>query len=406
MKLHSAQKQVVESNNRFKVLLAGRRFGKTVLAVEELVFNAISKPAARVVYIAPTFQSARDIALEHLLKRIERVVSNINETRLELEVSNKFGGKSKIFLRSWDNIETLRGQAFDFIVLDEVAQYKAFWAGWQEVLRPTLTDKRGHALFISTPNGYNHLYDLCNLELKDTDYKTFHFTTYDNPYIPVDEIEKAKKELNQEQFLQEYMASFQKTSGLVYKEFSRDKHLYDELPQGTWSKIAGIDFGYTHPAVVLDIRTNGELYFIEDEWVKTGRTEIQVAEYVAVNNFEAVYPDPESPSAIEELRRKNINVREVIKGKDSIKSGIQKVRELLINGRLKVNRKCVNMIAGFEMYSYDEDNLRENPLKENDDCADAIRYVLMMADFKPELNKEIQQHLDSTKYRKQRESTR
>ena len=64
------------------------------------------------------------------------------------------------------------------------------------------------------------------------------------------------------------------------------------------------------------------------------------------------------------------------------------------------------MIAGFEMYSYDEDNLRENPLKENDDCADAIRYVLMMADFKPELNKEIQQHLDSTKYRKQRESTR
>src|SRR3990167_6052904 len=301
MKLHSAQKQVVESNNRFKVLLAGRRFGKTVLAVEELVFNAISKPAARVVYIAPTFQSARDIALEHLLKRIERVVSNINETRLELEVSNKFGGKSKIFLRSWDNIETLRGQEF---------------------LRPTLTDKRGHALFISTPNGYNHLYDLCNLELKDTDYKTFHFTTYDNPYIPVDEIEKAKKELNQEQFLQEYMASFQKTSGLVYKEFSRDKHLYDELPQGTWSKIAGIDFGYTHPAVVLDIRTNGELYFIEDEWVKTGRTEIQVAEYVAVNNFEAVYPDPESPSAIEELRRKNINVREVIKGKDSIKSGI------------------------------------------------------------------------------------
>ena len=380
MKLHSAQKQVVESNNRFKVLLAGRRFGKTVLAVEELVFNAISKPAARVVYIAPTFQSARDIALEHLLKRIERVVSNINETRLELEVSNKFGGKSKIFLRSWDNIETLRGQAFDFIVLDEVAQYKAFWAGWQEVLRPTLTDKRGHALFISTPNGYNHLYDLCNLELKDTDYKTFHFTTYDNPYIPVDEIEKAKKELNQEQFLQEYMASFQKTSGLVYKEFSRDKHLYDELPQGTWSKIAGIDFGYTHPAVVLDIRTNGELYFIEDEWVKTGRTEIQVAEYVAVNNFEAVYPDPESPSAIEELRRKNINVREVIKGKDSIKSGIQKVRELLINGRLKVNRKCVNMIAGFEMYSYDdskgERNENENPIKHNDHALDALRYLI------------------------------
>ena len=406
MKLHPSQKQVVESSNRFKVLLAGRRCGKTVLAVEELVFNAISKQEARVVYIAPTFQSARDIALEHLLKRIERVVSNINETRLELEVSNKFGGKSKIFLRSWDNIETLRGQAFDFIVLDEVAQYKAFWAGWQEVLRPTLTDKRGHALFISTPNGYNHLYDLCNLELSDSDYKTFHFTTYDNPHIPVEEIEKAKKELSPEQFLQEYMASFQKTSGLVYKEFSRDKHLYEILPQGTFNKIAGIDFGYTHPAVVLDIRTNGELYFIEDEWVKTGRTEVQIAEYVAANSFEAVYPDPESPSAIEELRRKNINIREVIKGKDSVKSGIQKVRELLINGRLKVNRKCVNMIAGFEMYSYDEDKLKENPIKENDDCADAIRYVLMMADFKPELNREIQRQFDVARERIARESTK
>src|SRR3990167_9105552 len=167
--LHPAQKQIVKSNNRFRVLLAGRRFGKTILAIEEMVFNAVSKENARVVYTAPTFQSARDIALEQLKKRTTDIIKQFNETRLEIEVLNKFGGTSKIFLRSWDNIETLRGQAFDFIVLDEVAQYRGFWVGWQEVLRPTLTDKRGKALFISSPSGFNHFYDLYNLGLNDKD---------------------------------------------------------------------------------------------------------------------------------------------------------------------------------------------------------------------------------------------
>src|SRR3990167_2267384 len=126
MKLHKAQKQIVEDPHRFRVLLAWRRFGKTVLAVEEMLFNAVSNEDARVVYIAPTFQSARDIAWEQLRKRTKGIASNINETRLELEVPNKFKGKSRIQLRSWDSVETLRGQFFTFIVLDEVAQYRNF----------------------------------------------------------------------------------------------------------------------------------------------------------------------------------------------------------------------------------------------------------------------------------------
>ena len=405
MELHPKQNEVGADPHRFRVLNCGRRFGKTTLSIEEIKGVAIAK-STKCAYIATTYAQARDIAWEMMKREFGKAIIQANESRLELRIRTQTKEESIVFLRGWESVETLRGMQFDFIVLDEIASMRNFWTGWQEVLRPTLTDTKGEALFISTPNGYNHFYDLCNLELTDTDYKTFHFTTYDNPHIPVEEIEKAKHELSQEQFLQEYMASFQKTSGLVYKEFNREKHLYDTLPPGTFGKIAGIDFGYTHPAVVLDIRTNGELYFIEDEWVKTGRTEIQVAEYVAANNFSAVYPDPESPSAIEELRRKNINVREVIKGKDSVKSGIQKVRELLINGRLKVNRKCVSMIAGFEMYSYDEDNLKENPIKENDDCADAIRYVLMMADFKPELNQQIQRHFDITRERMARDSNK
>ena len=401
-----AQNQIANDLHRFRVLRCGRRFGKTTLACEEIKGKVLYHPK-NVTYFATTYQQARDIAWELLRKELKTAIVSANESRLEMRIRTKYSNETSLLqLRGWEAVEAERGKRNDFIVLDEVASMRNFWSGWHEVLRPTLTDTKGEALFISTPSGYNHFYDLCNLELTDPDYKSFNFTTYDNPHIPVDEIEKAKKELSNEQFLQEYMASFQKTSGLVYKEFSRDKHLYSELPQGNFSKIAGIDFGYNHPAAVLDIRTNGELYFVEDEWYKRERTEIQIAEYVAVCGFSAVYPDPESPSAIEELRRKAINVREVIKGHDSVKSGIQKVRELLINGRLKINKRCVNTISEFEMYSYDEDNLQEKPVKEHDNALDALRYVIMMSDYKPEVAQAIQRQFEAAKYRKLRESSK
>src|SRR3990167_10949705 len=132
MLLHPAQKEIVKNRARFKVLLAGGRFGKTVLAIETMVYAAVSKDDARIVYIAPTFQSARDIAFEQLKKRTLTIAHQVNETRLEVEVRNKFKGTSKILLRSWDSVETLRGQAFDLIILDEVAQFDHFWTGWQE----------------------------------------------------------------------------------------------------------------------------------------------------------------------------------------------------------------------------------------------------------------------------------
>ena len=381
MLLHPAQKEIVKNKARFKVLLAGRRFGKTVLAIETMVYAAVSKDDARIVYIAPTFQSARDIAFEQLKKRTLTIAHQVNETRLEVEVRNKFKGTSKILLRSWDSVETLRGQAFDLIILDEVAQFDHFWTGWQEVLRPTLTDKKGQTLFISTPLGFNHLYDLYNTELTDKDFKSFHFTSNDNPYIPKDEIDRAKETLPPDRFAQEYEASFQKTQGLVYKEFSREKHLYATLTEsGRMQKLAGIDFGYRNPAAVFDIRFDGEAVQVDDEWYKTERTDAQIADYVRACNFNAVYPDPENAGGIEELRRKGVNVREVIKGKGSVKAGIQMVRELLIRNKLKINKRCVNLISEFEMYSYDENrnerNEQEDPIKANDHALDALRYVI------------------------------
>lgn len=406
MILTPKQNEIASDSHRFRVLRCGRRFGKTVLSCEEIKGKVLGK-ASNITYFATTYQQARDIAWELLKKELRPRVIAMNESRLEMKIKPIRGESSLLQLRGWEALEAERGKRNDFIVLDEVASMRNFWAGWHEILRPTLTDTKGEALFASTPKGFNHFYDLCNLELTDSDYKSFHFTTYDNPFIPVDEIEKAKKELSQEQFLQEYMASFQKTSGLVYKEFNRERHLYDELPKGEYLTIGGIDPGYVHHAAVLTIKIFKDFWFVDDEWSKTGKTDAQIAEYVvATFKSNPIYPDPENQGFIKELIDRGANVREVIKGKNSVVAGIQKIREMLLNGRLKINKKCINTIAGFEIYSYDEDSDKENPLKENDDEMDALRYPVLMFNENSDIQRKQEYQFEANKYRQNLNSSR
>lgn len=379
MILHPTQELIAEDRHRFRVCCSGRRWGKTTLSILEMVAKAVFKNDSRVVYIAPTYQQARDIAWEQLKKVCHPVVASVNEARLEIVIRTKYGGTSLIWLRGWESVETLRGQRFDFVVIDEIASMRNFHLNWQEVIRPTLTDRKGEVLFISTPKGFNHFYDLYNFQ--DEDYKSFHFTTYDNPHLPVEEIEKAKKELPEDRFAQEYMADFRKQQGLVYREFSRDRHVTDSVPDKCDEYLAGIDFGFTNPCAVVHIkRDGGDNYFVTGEWYKTGRTEAQVAEYVQSCKFNRVYPDPESPSAIEVLNQKSIPIVEVVKNKDSVKNGIDRIRQLLKMGKLHIHRSCVNLISEFETYSYPEkrpdQNEYENPIKEHDHALDALRYAL------------------------------
>lgn len=349
---------------------------------------AVAHDNARVPYYAPTRDDARDIMWGMLKKVSEPLIQDVNEGRLEITIKNKFGGSSKMLLYGWEAVQE-RGKGVgvknNHIYLDEVSKYKGFWQGWQEILRPTLTDLAGGATFISTPNGFNHFYDLFCKEVSDTDYKSFHFTSYDNPFLPVEEIDKARAELTEDRFAQEYLADFRKTEGLVYKEFDRTRHIFDELPQAQFVEtIAGVDFGFTHPCAVPTIRKDFDgNYWMTTEWFKTGQTDALIGEYVASQAFNKTYPDPENAGGIQELRNRGVNVREVNKGPGSVVTGINVVRELLKANRLKIHRSCVNAIQGFETYSYPPrkagasyDN--ENPLKENDDMMDAIRYALMM----------------------------
>ena len=377
MKLSPGQAQIASDLHRFRVVNCGRRFGKTTLAIDQIKACAVYKES-RIAYIAPTFQQARDIEWEELKRDCKAAARSINESRLEIRMVNRFGTESLIVLRGWESIETLRGQSFDLIVLDEVASMRNFWRSWEEVVRPTLTDRKGEVLFISTPKGFNHFYDLYNLEGTDNDFKSFHFTSYDNPHIPPEEIDAAKGQLTDIRFAQEYLADFRKTEGLVYKDFDRDRHVVDHLPEMIVETVAGVDFGHVHPAVVLTIKRDYEgNYWLTNEWYKSGQTEDQIVDYVASLSFNKVYPDPENASAIEAMRRKGVNVREVNKGKGSIISGISKVQELLKQNRLKIHKSCINTISEFESYSYPEGNDSELPLKGGDDAMDALRYALM-----------------------------
>lgn len=384
MFLHPNQKLVSLDKHRFRVVCCGRRFGKTVLAVEEIKACALSKES-RIVYLAPTFDQARDIAWEMLKKELGPIIQSINESRLELRVYTEDKKESYIALKSWESVESLRGQYFDLIIPDEVAMYRNFQVQWQEIVLPTLTDKHGEAMFISTPKGFNHFYDLFQMEQTNPDYKSFHFTTYDNPFIKPEEIELIRASVTEDAFAQEYLADFRKMQGLVYKEFNRDIHSYTELPKERYfiETIAGVDFGFTNPAAVLTIKIDYDgHYWIDEEFYQSGHTDAQIAEIVAGKNFNKVYPDPENPAAIKELKDRRVNVREVIKGNDSIKNGIDRIRELLKSGRIHINKRCGNLIWEFETYAYpdkkDQRNAEEKPIKENDHALDALRYAVMM----------------------------
>lgn len=217
MNLHEKQKEVIRSNARFKVIRAGRRGGKTTLEVEDMLFTAVSAKDRSIFYLAPTQSQARDIIWEGLKNRLGKI-GKPNETRLEMRVPTQDGGYSIIYIAGWENRENFRGKKAHLIVFDELDTMRNFQIAWQEIFRPALMDTRGRANFIGTPKKENpNLKRLEKIAETDSDYAVFHFTTADNPYVPADEIEKARKELDIASFRQEILAEYVDDVGALFK---------------------------------------------------------------------------------------------------------------------------------------------------------------------------------------------
>lgn len=270
---HPAQLEIYQSPARFKVICAGRRFGKSELSILSMMYFALLKPSSKVVYFAPTITQARDIVWNNLKTYSKEAgiwAGDPNESRMEIPIKNidskgnVLPTTSIIWLRGTENIESARGNKIDYLVVDEVASMRNWGYIWADVLRPTLTDSKGQAMFISTPKGFNHFYEMFNRANEDTDYAAFKFTTYDNPFIPVDEIEKAKLEVDSDTFKQEFMAEFVSVSGQVYKDFDVTRQFkvveYDPYLEVNVS----MDFGVNDPTSIIWIQPNGGEFRIID----------------------------------------------------------------------------------------------------------------------------------------------
>jgi hypothetical protein len=209
------QLSVWNDSARFKVLACGRRTGKSNLAIKMLLAKALEAPeGSAVVYVAPTLGQARQICWDALLEQGKDVIkaAHVNQMDVTLVTGRK------IHIRSGENPDALRGLKLYFAVIDEASFVKE--EIFTKIIRPALADLKGEAVIVSTPDGRNHFYDWFKLGQEGTnpEWKSWHFTTADNPTIPPEEIEEARKTLSSFVFKQEFEANFNNAGQEIFKE--------------------------------------------------------------------------------------------------------------------------------------------------------------------------------------------
>ena len=208
------QKEVFSDTTRFKVVAAGRRTGKSRLAAWLLIINALQSNKGHIWYIANTQGQARDVMWQVLLELGHPVIESSHVNNMQIRLVNG----ATISLKGADRPETMRGVSLKYVVLDEYGSMKP--EVWEQIIRPALADQKGAALFIGTPFGRNHFWELYEYGLsgKDSEFKSWHFTSFDNELLDPKEIEAAKKSMSSFAFRQEFMASFEAASGGIFKE--------------------------------------------------------------------------------------------------------------------------------------------------------------------------------------------
>ena len=228
------QQEVWNSKARFRVVAAGRRTGKSRLAAYMLLVKGLQTTDGEIFYVAPTQGQARDIMWNTLMELGQAVISSAHINNMQIKLING----TQISLKGSDRPETLRGAKIAFVAIDEYADMRE--AVWELVLRPALTDLApdSSALFIGTPTGRNHFYDLYKKAMTAEDHEAFHFTSYDNTILSKTEIDAAKKEMSSFGFRQEYMASFEARGSEMFKE---DWVTYEEKEPSAGDYYISID---------------------------------------------------------------------------------------------------------------------------------------------------------------------
>ena len=387
MPLSKAQDTVAQSLSRFRVVVAGRRFGKTHLSIRELCYHA-KDPDKECWYVAPSYKMARQIVWRKLKNKLQDLnwIAKTNETDLTITLVNG----STIALKGADNYDSLRGVGLDFIVLDEFADIDP--EAWYETLRPTLSDKQGRALFIGTPKGIgNWAYEIYQNSQEDQDnWASFSYTTLDGGNVTAEEIESARKDLDERTFRQEYMASFETFTGRIYYSFDRALNVVKYQGLTPDAVYVGMDFNIDPMSAVIATRTGDTLHVIDEIRIFGSNTQEMVAEikqrYPKSKIW--VYPDPagsqrktsaggqtdimilQNAGFVVKAPRSHTPVRDRINAVNSRLCSSSGIRHLIIDP------KCKYTIEGLERQTYKEGTSQPDKDSGYDHMNDALGYAV------------------------------
>lgn len=392
---------VLSDDHRFRVIVAGRRWGKTQVSKVAAILAASSKKNQLVWYVSPTYGMSRQNFWEPLKAAIPRdwiAKNGINETRMSVRLING----SVIELKGADNPDSLRGVGIHFLIIDEAQDVKS--ETWELVLRPTLSSTGGRVLFIGTPKSFNWLYDRFvegqkgNAYVDPTtkkvvinDWKSWQFPTAMSPFIPKKEIEMARRDMDPKSFRQEYMASFEAMSGRVYYPFDRNVHVGDyEFNPNLPIKI-GMDFNIDPMSmIIMQEQPNGEIWVV-DEVILAGSNTQESADELVRRYFRymrniSIYPDPagnnrnhdRGETSLDILREAGFKAIKFRRKHPAVQDRVNAVNRLLMTAdgvaRLKVNRNCKTLIASLEQTIYKAGTNEVDKTQGLEHATDALGY--------------------------------
>jgi len=398
LKLHRFQKIVMNHPRRFRVVVAGRRWGKTQVSKISLVKKAAMKKRQLVWYVAPTYSMARDILWEDLKASIPRAwVAKIHETRMTIWLVNG----SRIHLKGADKPDSLRGVGLHFVVIDEAQDIKK--ETWELVLQPTLATTNGEAIFIGTPKSYNWFYDLYILgqrgakvkdergRLVDNEWMSWQFPTISSPFIPRKEIEARRRDMDPRSFRQEFEASFETMSGRVYYAFDRNEHVGDYPFNPLLPIYIGMDVNIDPmSSIICQEQANGEIWVV-DEAVLYGSNVQETADELARRYFRhmnqiSIYPDPAGNNRNHDRGETSLDILRDAGFKNiffkrkhpAIQDRVNSVNRLLKTAegdvRMRVDRKCRKFIDSLEQTIYKEGTREVDKTQGTEHAADAFGY--------------------------------
>jgi hypothetical protein len=332
LEIHRAIEQ-----NRFVVAVAHRRMGKTVAALNELIKESLKNnlPNPRYAYIAPTYSQAKRVAwdyLTHFVRPLE-AVANIAELRVD------FLGR-RIQLYGSDNPDSLRGQYFDMVVLDEIGDQNP--KIWNEIIRPALADRKGKCLFIGTPKGNNHFKDLFDRAGKEEGWSALQFKASETKLLDDKELAAARKEMGDDKYNQEFECSFNAAiEGSYYGKLINDLEEEGRMchidRDDLCKTYVAWDLGMGDSTALFVCQIVGQEYRIMDyvenhgqgldwyvQWLKDNRW--HQAEQLLPHDVE-VRELGTGKSRLEVLREAGLDVR--VLPRLSVDDGIQAVRRML-----------------------------------------------------------------------------